>query len=189
MAYSRGHPPQGYSHKVLTQVDFEDHHDHYTRMIWDIFNPAADRTITLGDGDLHLTPVQIEFLCTVEAIGFITENPVSPFVRMGIYYDNGDTPVGGALIVQGGPLAPVVNQKNEVVVAATQLVPGLYWIAFISDGDCDVMSPTWQGLGGGTIVAYWSDNYGYGALPDPCPAADLRSNQTCTYLLVSGVPE
>jgi hypothetical protein len=90
-------------------------------------------------------------------------------IRLGLYRDNGDTPAGGALVVETASVA-LANFKNEVVIADTVLEPGLYWFALQNDDATPVFitSDQTESLGG-TLQCYVFAQ-GYGAFTDPCPA-------------------
>jgi hypothetical protein len=112
---------------------------------------------------------------------------------VGIYRDNGDTPVGGAVVVQSASIAKSgTNRTQEFTVATTSLQPGLYWIALVSDENTtkfDRYGVSEFFTGGTFFAAYYDRGGGYGALTDPCPAITaLTSMALHAFVRVASVP-
>ena len=109
---------------------------------------------------------------------------------MGIYADNGDTPVGGSLLEESGSTVAAAARKNELTIASLQLDPGLYWLAFQeSNSACDT-------VGADTIPAYARGgtlqsvtyNLIFGAFTDPCPVVADNNTMPALYVRVASVP-
>jgi len=87
-------------------------------------------------------------------------------MRLGIYADNGNTPVGGALLAQSASTA-VVGGFNILIVTGVSIVTGTkYWVAYqLSSNSCisDYIN------GGAQFYAA----YAYGVFPETFPAATL----------------
>lgn len=149
-------------------------HTHYARYIDEIFRMFAVAA-AVSTGIVSLTPIQIPFGMTLDRLGFICVNVAAGNSRLGIYYDNGDLPDGGALIVETASVAVVVNQKNELIIADTSVPPGLYWLASQFDNvACNYYPHLADQCRGGTLQTR-RYNQAYGAFTDPCPATILLS--------------
>lgn len=166
-------------------------HEHYARYIWDVFG-WENRTITCSVNVVHLRPVQVGVTSTIDRLGFISRGNAAGNVKMGLYDDNGDTPVGGALLVPATAHALAGNtwQKHEVVLASSiQLTEGLYWIAWNHDtaGD-DFRAPDASVHLGGTLICR-SFNLAYAnAFPDPCPAVVTYDELPTMFMRVASTP-
>jgi hypothetical protein len=67
--------------------------------------------------------------------------------RLGIYDSTGTAGAPGALVVDGGTVTVDTGTTKEVTISTT-LQPGVYWLAFVSDGAPTCASP----LGNGASV-------------------------------------
>ena len=172
-----GWPPQGISGGV----------PHYRRYIWDnlvhISNPVAVAV------RVYLCPVEIMVPMTVDRVMFINNTVSTGNFRVGIYYDNGDTPAGGALIVESGSVATVgVSQKQEVTIADTSLDEGLYWLAFQKSLAADSHFCNYTRIAlGGTLQTHTYAS-AYGAFTDPCPAVAATGTVPILGVRVASVP-
>lgn len=182
-----------HAHGDLSGVTFAQHHDHYARMLWDIFASGGPgwSALTFGSaGRYFLVPFNVEYTITIDTIGFATRETAGGNVIVGAYEDNGDTPVGGSLIVQSAStaLAGRINQKIEVPIASTQLTPRLIWLVLRGSASADVVNGTGAFVrAGGTLQEYYIDG-AYAALPDPCPAATGQLNAPAMFVMVTSVP-
>lgn len=178
--------PEGViNHNELEGVTFGQHHDHYARYIhamWQRY--AAPGALPIGRA--YLIPLQIEFMVTVDRIGMYV-GTANGNIRLAIYHDNGDTPVGGALVVESGSVAAIVS-KNELTVADTQLAPALYWICVQNDDAtltaCRSIS---YPANAGTL---FTRRFGqaYGAFTNPCPATVNDGIVPMAFVRVKSVP-
>ena len=115
--------------------------------------------------------------------------------RACIYADNGDTPVGGKLMVDSGqftgkypynpdvaPLTPSITLANQV-----RLDAGQYWVGAQSDSAVPAFSRNNSFAGGTDCVAvnslpasflgsYYDNPGGFGAFQNPCPAVTQDPN-------------
>jgi len=156
----------------------------YHKMIKCVF--WGDASPPVGIDDLLFMPIQIPAKVTVTALGFINVD-VGNF-KIGIYEDNGYTPEGGSLLAGSGSVAAVADQKNEwTLPSPLELLPGLYWIAFMSDATRYVVGDgSWRTSLGGTLHGHYIDVYGFAnPLPDPCPAVIHGSIRFNSYIIVS----
>jgi hypothetical protein len=92
--------------------------------------------------------------------------------RVAIYGDNGNTPVGGALLAEGGPYVVAVtnNRKKEFAIGPIQLQEGLYWASLNFDvgGVIESQGVDFSWLNGPTPVGY-QVAFPFGAFPNPMP--------------------
>lgn len=154
---------------------------------------GGGNALNITEGRVYISPLIIKFTCTISHVGWVNR-VVSGNVIVGLYADNGDTPVGGAVIDESvsGAIVAGVNEKKEVALPNTpQLTPGLYWIASEFDDALDEIARhnLHQSLGGTLNLHRYNRGGGYGALTDPCPATTIESEQLPTmYVVVSSVP-
>ena len=161
---------------------------HSVRMINGVFTALTGGGVAAINGKVSLEPLQLFFPATLEALGaHIRASAPGQNMRMGLYHDNGDTPVGGALIVESASVATGAGRgKYEVAIANTTLPAGLYWMAIQSDGIDTFVTIQADESKGGTLEAR-SYNLAYGAFTDPCPAT-LWSDTPAMYAIVASVP-
>jgi hypothetical protein len=130
---------------------------------------------------------------TINKIGIQWGSVSAGNARVGIYRDNGGTPVGGAVVVQSASIAKsAAFLGQEFAIATTKLTKGLYWIAVESDeatskfyrcGTAFFDPPAFNATG------YYDRGGGYGVLTDPCPAVTAsNANVPFAYVIVYSVP-
>lgn len=168
-------------------------HGHGARMIGDIFaggigwQPSGNSHVMTAN-EVDMVPAQVPFLRTADRLGFIVHAAGTGNVRVGIYRDNGDTPVGGELVVQSASVAVIAGgQKQEVVIVDTILIPGLYWFAIVNDtGDADLARPevNWRAVVGGTLIPRKYTVVYANGLTDPCPAVTIEGEITSMFARV-----
>jgi hypothetical protein len=166
------------------------HHTHYDRMRATILPPNLVATTNPTEGRVYLLPYIVPFQHTVELIGYVA-GAVAGNCIVGIYADDGDTPAGGALIVESASVAipAVANHMKELAIADTQLAAALYWLAIEFDDDSSAFRDIPAQLVDGTLVAYYYDRAGgYGALTDPCPAVTEQADGPWMYTIIASVP-
>lgn len=145
------------------------------------FTPVVNR--------VQLNPVQIPVQLTLDRIAVIWAVAGTGNIRVGLYRDVGDTPLGGELIVDSGAVAKaLVTGAQEVTIVDTILMPGLYWIAFqasIADGTSrrEINPDTTRG----TLQAYYYNPVGF-AFTDPCPALTVETDPIVNYVRVKSIP-
>lgn len=142
----------------------------YKRYLRPVFCYNANQTLTMGAGRVYLIPVEVERKMTIDRICVPLSFPAAGNIRVGVYADNGDTPVGAALIVESASVAKTQN-RQEVVIADTTLEAGLYWFGVQSDeGTTVLISESDSFAIGGTLQGHFYDRVGgYGAFTTPCP--------------------
>jgi hypothetical protein len=158
----------------------------YARMVGDLLSPVKEGVSLVVVGRVYLIPIQVRETVTIDRLG--TYLPVGAGnIRMGLYRDNGDTPVGGALIVETASVAAVNGQKNELVIPDTQLLGGLYWGSFQNDDALVQAHLPYQScrLGGALHCLMYAQ--AYGAFTNPCPAA-ADWDGVAMYLRVKSIP-
>jgi hypothetical protein len=144
----------------------------------------------VGGGRIDAVPINIPFTMTVDRILIVLQGAAGNGI-LGIYRDNGFTPVGGALVVQSASTA-LADGSNYLVIASTRLTPSLYWIALTNDvGIGNIFHVNnWRMGQGGRL--FWCDvNMGvYNPLPDPCPVLNLNasSNFFSAWLRIASIP-
>ncbi|GAJ06618.1 unnamed protein product, partial [marine sediment metagenome] len=120
----------------------------------------------------YTVPFKVEFTVTLDRIGWI-QGTLAGNCRGGIYRDNGDTPVGGALIVDSGLLAVPAGaqRKKEIPIVSTRLTPGLYWVGATFDDIVNTINRIdLTVVPDGTLPASWFLNAPAAALANPYPA-------------------
>lgn len=153
----------------------------YKRYVRPVFCYQANTTLTMVAARVYLIPIEIERKMTVDRICVPISTPVAGNIRACIYADNGDTPVGGALIVESASVAkgnPVGRQ--EIVIVDTTLEAGLYWVAVQSDESTTVLISESDSFSmRGTLKGEFYDIAGgYGAFTNPCPGVGEFSGAT-----------
>lgn len=139
----------------------------------------------------YLAPVQIPVNLTIDRLGWLQDAVSAGNVRMGIYRDMGDTPLGGALVVESASVAKAgTARKMELTIAATQLSPGLYWVCVQSDEATSSFTMGSQDMSnGGTILTCQYDRGGgYGAFTNPCPAITTNAGVAIQFVRVKSIP-
>lgn len=165
----------------------------YARYIWDVFSPndRVGNTLFNPVGRVFLVPLQIRSTVTVDRIGFLIDVQAGN-VRVAIYNDSGDTPAGAALVVESASVAlGDVSNKQEVNIANTRLIPGLYWLAIQGDDIAGGVMRSHVAFGrGGTLQTYRFDNFGgYGAFENPQATALVQYNApNIMFVRVASVP-
>jgi hypothetical protein len=138
-----------------------------------------------------MAPIQISVTLTIDRIAVIWGGTTAGNARIALYRDNGDTPVGGALVVQSASIAKAgTTRKQEFTIAATQLTPGLYWIAIQSDENTSKFERIDLAYeAGGTLTGYYYTLGGYGVFTNPCPASAATA-AICPggYVRVASIP-
>lgn len=162
-----------------------------SRILKSLWYTSTGSAVWVAADRVHIHPLIVPFGVRVDRIGHVNHNPVSGNCYKGIYRDNGDTPVGGELIVQTGSVAVgLVNQVSEDAITEVYLEPGVYWIAMIVDNNThQVRIPGYRMVQGGTLTGHKYDRAGgvYGPLTDPCPATTVQTAIPQFTLRVSDV--
>lgn len=98
------------------------------------------------------------------------------FLRLGLYEDNGGTPVGGALLFDSGNIdANVIATINAVIAPALARQKGIStWAALITDSALLTVRRCHSEIGfnevGAEMMNGCTYNQAFGAFADPCPA-------------------
>jgi hypothetical protein len=151
----------------------------------------ADVSLAMATAIVYLSPIEVPYTMTVDRICAPWYTPVAGNVKATIYRDAGDTPQGGAVVVSAGSVAKTgTYRKQEILIADTQLLPGLYWIGLVSD-EATTM-PTCFGpsqLGSGAVNGHSYDLVAYAnAFTDPCPAVAAAGYVPSCFFRVKSVP-
>jgi len=192
---------QDHVHNHAAGLGFSLHHEHYLRLLHSVYaNPQAGRAAVVGR--VYLIPVQVPFRLTVDRLGIVWEAiAIDGNIILGIYADNGDTPVGGAVIAE---TASTPNSGSagggyttqEIAITDLQLEPDLYWFAsehsvinnYYGIGGSAALAGTLVG-GNGTLAGYYYNRGGgYGALTNPCPAVTIFKDVAYQFARVKSVP-
>jgi hypothetical protein len=154
-----------------------DENRKYARVLPTVYFNEGISTITMVNKRVYIVPIQIPYMVIIDRLAYTLDTVSAGNVRMGLYRDNGDTPVGGALVVESGSVAKAgTGRKQEVTIPNTQLTPGLYWLAVLSDESTTIIYRCDGAYGtGGTLLACYYDIGAYGALTNPCPAITLSN--------------
>jgi len=174
----------------MSVIGFPGYPIAYMKYMMPVFHIRADDTVTVATARCYLAPIEVRVRVTVDRIVVGWRTPAVGNVRAAIYKDNGDTPEGGALVVESASVAKVGTwQKQEIVIASTVLEPGLYWLSIQSDENTSVVDSEVDGIAqGGTLNAkYYDRGGGYGAFTNPCPAVTLTSDCPIIFLRVASV--
>lgn len=133
---------------------------------------------------VYLWPVVVPHRVTVERIFFVHVAVAAGNWRAGIYADNGDTPVGGALLCESpSTLSNGTNRCQELTVPDTVLDPGLYWIALAASTTTDTYFYILPQLTiGCTLTGHAYALGAWGPLTNPCPATAAYYYQPMTGL-------
>lgn len=161
----------------------------YRRYLTGYMGLISDAFGTMVANRVYLIPLEVEYALgvTVDRVLLIYDTPVAGNVRAGIYEDNGETPVGGALMVDSGSVAKTgTYQKQEVTIAETFLPRGLHWLAVQSDEATTKYCRNILGVAG-TLRTYQYDPVGY-AFTDPCPAVAASNNLPVLGVRVAHIP-
>jgi len=157
-------------------------HAHYTRFIYQE-RTSCEQYGPLGPvaNRLYAIPIQVFKRFNVSKLGWSISVQAGN-MRTGIYRDNGDTPVGGALLIDNGAVACAAgNQKQEVNCVIT-LEPGLYWLAMVLDAAPRLLGSQGWLLGGTLLKGRVA--FAYGALPNPYPAGFVADLDTPFMYLI-----
>jgi len=163
----------------------------YSRLL---YNHACIDSVSSAWGAIrrtYLAPIQVPFRLTVDRIWAMFGTTVISNIAGAIYKDNGDTPVGGARVVQFGSTGMVVADSNRIkgfVIADTALDAKLHWLAIQASASGNWLylpSARWTAGNTGTLQGYrFTVDVGvFPTLTDPCPACTLDA----TGLWVGGL--
>jgi len=141
-------------------------------------------------GRVYLRPYQVEFPMTIDRLALVVRVANGNGI-LGVYEDNGDTPAGGALVVESAAIAFVFGVQ-EFPIVPVSLVGQLIWIAL--EGSDATASWGRTGLtavaANATLDQYFYDRGAFGALTDPCPAVAVYDGAPpwISYMRVASVP-
>lgn len=174
----------------MSRVIDADHPRPYRRYIHsaELWGTAFTGTLFVT-GRVYVAPIQIPVTLTIDRLGWIQDNVSAGNVRNGLYRDMGDTPVGGALVVESASIAKAGTlRKMEAVIVDTQLSPGLYWRAIRSDENTSTFAAHGVSypLGGSLLGGYY--DAAYGAFTNPFPAITPNNNAPGQYVRVRSIP-
>ena len=151
------------------------------------FLPSYGGTNTPLADYVYLGPIEVKCRSTIDRIAIVYDTPCAGNIRAGLYYDNGYTPVGGALLVETAALAKTGTFRiHELPIVDTLIEPGMYWMGILSDDPTTavVMQGPWQlRAGDGARLCYYNRG-GFLPLLNPCPAVGYVTDTPWFYLRV-----
>lgn len=147
------------------------------------------------NGNVYLNAAYVERPMTFSRIDTAIQvlGGVGTHLRLGLYADNGGTPVGGALLFDSGDIAADSNAKKDTPISPGVAVPmGLVWAA-LETNDATIKfaahnnNSTWTDQGTEALNSCFF-NQVYGALPNPCPAVTINEfNRWIFYLRIAAI--
>jgi len=157
----------------------------YMRYLRTIFHIRCDDAYTMVTARVKLIPFEVPVRLTVDRIIICYRTPAAGNIRAGIYKDNGNTPQGGALLVESASVAKAgAWQKQEIVISDTELEPGLWWAAIQSDENTTVIEgEAAEYFKGGSLQCMYYDLGAYGPFTNPCPAVAVAPSRQPVVLL------
>lgn len=158
--------------------------------LWPQFQHGNAGTYAIANiGRVYLVPIVVLQKINFDRLCYMCTT-TNGNVRMGIYRDGGNTPNGGALIVESASTAMgAILKPLELTVTEATISRGLYWLGFESDVATAVLRRFDQNYSQvGTLQTYYYDRGGgYGAFTDPCPAVAVLTHTLHLWLRISGV--
>ena len=147
-------------------------------------------------GEVALAQIEVPVPCTIDLLGYETGNVVAGTTRIGLFPRNvigwPDLPDGGALIVEAGPLAPLLGLRvHWFTIPATSLTEGVYFIAIQSNNALSTFA---------RMFARWTHNVlgnadpgrsylqAFGPFTTPCPITAPESVSPSVFMRVVSVP-
>lgn len=153
------------------------------------YNPLAIGAISplaVSANVLVAYPLFIARAVSITKLGFQVTTLASGNARVGLYNDVNGQP--GTLVVESGALSVSTTGVKEATVASTPLVPGLYWIAFVTDVapsvNCHAATNVVPVIGRDTsrnIISGLSRSFTYAAMPSD-ETAQTYANSTAAML-------
>jgi len=138
-------------------------------------------TVTTVANRLYAIPIIIRARMNITQLGWRVGAAVGN-VRSGIYADNGNTPIGGALLIDCGAVAVLPAVSKQEVACVITLNPGLYWLAMVNDAANQFRGNTVADALGGTLNSLWVAQ-AYGALPNPFPGGPNLTAVPALYVI------
>jgi hypothetical protein len=160
-------------------------------------------------GTIRMTPLLIQSTTTFDGIGWYQWNPnttAGANVRLGVYGSNSYKKPGPLILDAGAIQFPNVSFALQFVAVSLTLTPGLYWMAFVAQGNTTNGS-VGQGEafgawvrhsfgatgGSGALGTLVTTGIGYdyavggitGALPDPVPTGSSISASPRVFMKVA----
>ena len=169
---------------------------------WYPNDASALATLVPATGRIYAYPIFVRKATTfIRLANYLTVGGTSAILRLGIYADNGGTPVGGALIYDSGAVNATNTSAQSLVspVFSQVLSVGLYWLVIVVNSA--TASPTMTTdastrgsrlFGQSLVLAGQSQAQGFqttdtattGALPGTFPAGAVNVPATNTIPLV-----
>jgi hypothetical protein len=157
-------------------------------------NASASGTIALAANSLRAYPFQVLNAITItELISEVTTLVALSKYRFGLYTDNGsiypDALISGSDAVEYDSSATGTKSSGVVNIVVQ---PGLYWIAYNSNGTASLRSIPVSGIlpvmgasafSGSTVDCRYAVALAYGAMPSTFPAGGVFSANVSPYLL------
>jgi len=148
----------------------------YRRLLRPVYDYSVYNDLTVATARVYLIPLEVPVTLTTDAIWVAYLDPSVGNCRAAIYADNGETPVGGALIVESASVAKGgIWSSQDITIADIELNPGLYWLAYQSDENTTIVyGHNTAMINNLRISSYRYDLGAYGAFTDPCPAVTVE---------------
>jgi hypothetical protein len=149
---------------------------------------ATDNVVPII-GRVYLMRLDIPYTMTLDRSGYVKGAIIAGNLYIGIYREGAtrDSPAGGALAVQAGPVAmdAGIQLIQWVNLAATRLVGGPAWVAVeFSDNTARLH----RACSDAQLDSYTTDLGAFGPLPDTCPAVADSIANFGVYLRADSVP-
>jgi len=139
-------------------------------------------------GRVHLVPVPVPEVLTVDQIIYIKGGVVAGNLRAGIYRDpDGDGPDGDGLLVDSGGVAVSAfnNRKQAVAIDPTVIEPPMVWGALeFSDATMEIHWAQGFAYLGDEPTSKYYDLGAFGALSDPCPPTAITTKPVNLWIRV-----
>ena len=156
----------------------------FANVIFDAIGKDSGIAVVLTTaGKVFATPLQIDHPVIVNRIAIFIRTVTAGNVRVGIYRDMGNTPAGGALIVESASTAAAAGSTcQEIAIADTYLDRGIYWLVVQSDTTTlELQRASSSFYSTGTLNGKtWANTGAYAAFENPQSSAITASQSVPT---------
>jgi hypothetical protein len=162
---------------------------YYERYHQGVYTGILPIDLNVAMGAVYLKPIEIPRTMTVDRIIVLRAGNVNGNIRVCIYEDNGETPAGGALIVESASVAAgAALSKQEVLIADTQLTAGLYWVGLQWNAVPNSFKNDWAFGEPWGSLGHVEYAHVYGAFANPCPVIAGSSVTPQVLVRVVSIP-